>query len=196
MKSSFFIYILTFIYIIFSFITASAQNTLNRPEIEKFISTLPSINALVKVNEGEEAIQNSNVPSDITHTPITASLKLLRAQTSFPEFTTILNRAGFSSPEQWANIGDKVMMAFSAYQLKNPPNASAPSIEEIKQDLNSRLNNIKNNQFISNEQKQTLINKIQNSMALISDPNYIDNENISIISPYIDRLNSLLKEYQ
>jgi len=55
---------------------------------------------------------------------------------------------------------------------------------------------IKNNKFISQEQKQTLINKIEKSIEMIDDPNYNDDENISIISPYIKQLNSLFEEFQ
>jgi hypothetical protein len=100
------------------------------------------------------------------------------------------------NPKEWASTGDKIMMAYSAYQMKNYDRETAPTIGEIKQNMSEDLIKIKINKFISPKQKQVLINKIENSMALLSDPNYIDNENISIISPFIGRLNSLFKETQ
>jgi hypothetical protein len=195
-KPLFFIHLLIFFYSFLSFSSASAQNSLNNLEIEHFINTLPAINALVNEFESDNEQQINNLPTDFSRTPITDSLNVVRTPQTLAEFTSIINRSGFSSAELWAQAGDKIIMAYSAYHLKYPQNASAPNPEEIKLDLTSQLTNIKRNQFISNEQKQTLINKIQNSIALLSDPNYIDSENISIISPYIDRLNSLLKEYQ
>jgi len=80
--------------------------------------------------------------------------------------------------------------------MKNYNGETLLSIDEVKKYMSEDLMKIKINKFISSKQKQVLINKIKNSMALLNDPNYIDNENISIISPFIGRLNLLFKETQ
>tara|TARA_R110002073_G_scaffold204772_2_gene364514 strand:+ start:770 stop:1375 length:606 start_codon:yes stop_codon:yes gene_type:complete len=182
-------------------LAAQAQNTLDSIKIEQYLSTLPSLARLEEKykaadnSENEEYVSMLDSP-EITRTPISDGLIRLRDHPRYDEFKDIVTDANFSDPEEWASTGDQIMMAYSAYQLKYPESANAPSLAEIKKDMQEDLEKINKNQFISAEQKQTLINKIENSMALLNDPNYIDSENISIISPYIERLNTLFKEYQ
>jgi len=193
--------LITFFIIFLNFFPAHAQDTLDTIKIEQYLSTLPSLERLEEKYKASDNGENEEYPSmldspEMTRTPITNGLTLLRDHPSYEEFKVIVTNANFSNPEQWASTGDKIMMAYSAYQLKNPENADAPSIDEIKKNMQEDLEKISTNQFISAEQKQTLINKIENSMALLNDPNYIDSENISIISPFVGRLNTLFKEYQ
>jgi len=191
----------TFFLFLFNYFPALAQDILNITEIEQYLVTYPQIHKISQEYEASNEEEEIDKPvildqDEFSRTPISDNLDQLRTHPTFEKFTDIIKKAGFSSPRQWASAGDKIMMAYSAYQIKHPQQETAPSIEEIKKDMDEQRNLIEKNQFISNEQKQSLINKIENSMALLSDPNYIDSENISIISPYIERLNSLFKEYQ
>lgn len=193
--------LITFFIIFLNFFPAHAQNTLDTIKIEQYLSTLPSLERLEEKYKASDNGENEEYPSmldssELTRTPITNGLTLLRDHPSYEEFKVIVANANFSDLEEWASTGDKIMMAYSAYQLKHPETANAPSIDEIKNNMQEDLEKISKNQFISTEQKQSLINKIENSMALLNDPNYIDSENISIISPFIGRLNTLFKEYQ
>lgn len=195
-------YLITFFMFLLSITQVNAQNTLDDIKIEQYLSTLPLLQRLEdthKTNDsdnGQEDHANILSAPETTRTPITDSLNLMKDHTGYEDFKTIVTNAKFISPEEWASTGDMIMMAYFAYQLHHPNSANAPSIDEIKMNMQEDLNKISQNQFISAEQKQTLINKLENSMALLNDPNYIDNENISIISPYIRRLDSLFKERQ
>jgi len=193
--------IISIIFVFFSFFLnftpTIAQNALNEAEIENYLATLPLIEAIVSEENANLSIEETDITrSGISLTPITDSLELARHQPTYPKFLKIIENAQFNSPSHWANVGDNIMMAYSAFHLKSQETTGASNIEAIIKDLTEKLANIEKNQFISSDQKQLLIEKIQNSMALISDPNYINSENISIISPYIDRLNSLFKDYQ
>lgn len=188
--------------------SAHAQNILVKSDIEKYLSTLTPLKNLAKINVGnpedetEIKDQTEDIPpplfdpSNISRTPVTDTLEYTKNHPTFAEFSMIIDKAGFSSPDQWADIGDKIMMAYSAYNLKNPPSSEAADLNEVKRDLAKKLEAVRKNQFISKQQKETLIKKLQNSIELINDPNYIDSENISMISLYIEQLNSHFKEEQ
>lgn len=201
MKLKFTKFIIPIMMFFLNFFPVMAQSTLQNKKIEQYIGVFPQIYALSKTTQPNEMEKETQPPislqSDkLSRTPVSDNLTLLKETSTYDEFSKIIMRAGFLSTEEWASTGDKIMMAYSAYHLKYPMNKDTPSIDVIKMDMQDQLKSIETNQFISNEQKQTLINKIQNSMALLNDPNYIDGENISIIRPYIERLNSLFKEYQ
>lgn len=191
--------VLLFVINIFS---AFAQKPLNNTDVENYLSSLPLLDALAENYEQDIKDQTEEItpppidPSDISRTPVTDNLAFIENHPTFDEFKNIISTAGFASADQWANVGDKIMMAYSAYQLKNPAIQATANLNIIKNKLIENLESIKKNQYISTQQKEMLINKIQNSMELINDPNYIDSENISIISPYIARLNSHFKEAQ
>lgn len=189
-------FIFPFIIVFLNFSPALAQSILQKAEIEKYIGILPQISALAQLNDQETQPSTPLLTDEFGRTPISDNLIFLKERPNYNKFTDLIIKAGFLTAEEWANVGDKIMMAYSAYHLKYPSDNSSPTVNEIKSSMQDRSKLVEANQFISNEQKRILLKKIQNSMALLNDPNYINNENISIISPYIERLNSLFKEYQ
>ena len=192
---------ITFIIISLNFFSAQAQNILDATKIEQYLSTLPLLAQLQEKNiaiDNDEKSRNTHTfdKTKTSSTPITDNLILLEGHPNYEKFTVIVANAKFLNPKEWASTGDKIIMAYSAYQMKNYNGETLLSIDEVKKYMSEDLMKIKINKFISSRQKQVLINKIKNSMALLNDPNYIDNENISIISPFIGRLNLLFKETQ
>ena len=203
MKNKNILVIMSLILFLFNHSIALAQDQLTNVEIERYLSSITSLQLLDTQIEAESENDDQVVESQffeetgtMSLTPITDSLSKITTHPTYDRFTAIIKRTGFSSPQQWASAGDRIMIAYSAYQLKNPPQNNGANMGAITDEMQASLERIEKNQFISSEQKQILKNKIQNSMALMSDPNYIENENIPIISPYIARLNSLFKDYQ
>lgn len=149
-------------------------------------------------NQTQERTENTTLPpgNELSQTPITDSLVLAKKHPTYPKLEMIVKSSGFQTVEEWAATGDQIMLAYSAYYIKNSEDPNAQSIDVLLNDLNSKRDQIEKNQFISTEQKNILKEKVENSIALLNDPNYIDNENIKILSPYIKRLNSLFKEQQ
>ena len=191
---------LVFFQIFFIFFPATAKTTLKPAEIEQYLTSLNQIQALMahynSQTDGTEETQLDNMPTPpdpMSQTPITDNLKRMKSHPTFSTFEEIIINIGFENSKEWAATGDRIMSAYSAHQFKISDAQNPVDIEEVRSDLNEQLSAVKNNQFISNEQKRTLINKIEKSIALITDPNYIENENILIIKPYIERLNSLLR---
>lgn len=182
------------------FFTANAQNKLNSADIDNYLTSLKNISTMlkryIKENQTEEsAVLNSLPPIDeLSKTPITDSLAHVKSHPTYPNLEMIIKSSGFETVEEWANVGDQIMLAYSAYYLKNTQDPAAMPINEMINDLDEQLEQIENNMFISIEQKNLLIEKVENSIAMLNDPNYIDNENIKILSPYIKRLNTLFKE--
>ncbi|MEZ5758302.1 MAG: hypothetical protein R3D86_08785 [Emcibacteraceae bacterium] len=177
---------------------ANAQNVLNKDEIEKYLNAMPQIRQLAETYEKNLGEEQKTLPgqdeiSSFSMTPLTDSLEEIRNLPTYEDFLKIIKSVGFNNPEEWASVGDRVMMAYSAFQLKNPPNQSSPDLNKLKDTLTDDLENLKKNQFISIEQKQYLINKLQKSIALLNDPNYINSRNIPVIAPYVERLGSLLR---
>lgn len=184
--------------IFFIFIPANAQITLSDADIEKYLSTLPKLQTLIASPDPEDNpmesrdlnSQNENLTS---RTPISDNLERMKNHPTYDMFSRIVNDAGFETPADWAAIGDEIMMAYSAYLIKNPVDNNAPTLDEMKKDLAEQLSKVEGNQFITLENKELLINKIENSIAMLNDPTYITNKNIPIIRPYIGRLTSYLR---
>ncbi|MCC3861468.1 hypothetical protein [Pseudemcibacter aquimaris] len=193
---------ISFFLIFLNFFTANAQNPLNSSEIERYLSSLKTIetalNAYEKQNPDAEKESILNLsPNDMpSKTPISGNLKSLEAHPTYPNFIEAIKKHNFNSAAEWANTGDRIMNAHAAYHLNNPPPGDNKSIADIINEMESQKETIAKNRYISNDQKQTLLQKIENGVALLNDPNYINNENIKIISPYIKRLNSLFEEPQ
>lgn len=190
--------LMTTITIFFIFIPANAQITLSDADIEKYLSTLPKLQTLSASPDPENSpmerrslnSQNENLTS---RTPISDNLERMQNHPTYDVFSRIIKDAGFETPADWAAVGDEIMMAYSAYLIKNPVDNDAPTLADMKNDLAEQLAKVEGNQFITQEHKELLINKIENSIAMLNDPTYIANENISIISPYIKRLTSYLR---
>ncbi len=184
--------------IFFIFIPANAQITLSDADIEKYLSTLPKLQTLIASPDPEDnpmesrdlSSQNENLTS---RTPISDNLERMKNHPTYDMFSRIVNDAGFETPADWAAVGDEIMMAYSAYLIKNPVDNNAPTLDEMKKDLAEQLSKVEGNQFITLENKELLINKIENSIAMLNDPTYITNKNIPIIRPYIGRLTSYLR---
>jgi len=182
------------------FFTANAQNALNTTDIDNYLTSLNNISSIIKryndENRSKESADLATLPpiDALSKTPITDTLEFVKSHPTYSTLEIIVKSSGFNTTEEWANTGDQIMLAYSAYYLKNPQDKDAMSIEEMIKDLNAKDDQIKNNIFISDEQKNFLTEKIENSIAMLKDPNYIDNENIKILSPYIKRLNILFKE--
>lgn len=182
------------------FFTANAQNALNTNDIDNYLTSLKNISSMMKrYNSENQAKENADLTSlppvdELSKTPITDTLEFVKSHPTYSTLEMIVKSSGFKTTEEWATTGDQIMLAYSAYYLKNPQDKEALSIDEMINDLNAKGNQIKNNMFISNEQKNFLTEKIENSIAMLKDPNYINNGNIKILSPYIKRLNTLFKE--
>lgn len=193
---------MSFFFIFIYFFSANAQNALKSSDIDQYLTSLNSITVMMESynneNRAQEEAEIAAFPAinELSQTPITDSLIYVKSHPTYSKFEMIIKSSGFQTVEQWANIGDQIMTAYSAYYIKNPESSDAKSIDFMINDLSSQRNQIEKNQFISVEQKNILIEKIENSIALLKDPNYIDNENIKSLSPYINRLNSMFKEPQ
>jgi hypothetical protein len=191
---------ITFFFIFMIFFTANAQNALNTTDIDNYLTSLNNISSIIKryndENRSKESADLATLPpiDALSKTPITDTLEFVKSHPTYSTLEIIVKSSGFNTTEEWANTGDQIMLAYSAYYLKNPQDKDAMSIEEMIKDLNAKDDQIKNNIFISDEQKNFLTEKIENSIAMLKDPNYIDNENIKTLSPYIKRLNILFKE--
>lgn len=198
MKKDLILYLTIFFSYFFVLNTAIAQNVLNETEIEKYLATLAklqTLNVIEPEDDDSTGFADGQSQNDelVSYTPISDNLERMRNHSTFDSFSEIVIKAGFENPSQWAEVGDKIMLAYNAYFLTNPVDSNAPTLEEMKQDLSEQQKSVNANQFITPEHKKLLLNKIENSMAMLNDPNYIANENISIIRPFIGRLNSYLR---
>ena len=198
MKSNLKLVVLGIIFIYLKSFPVLAQNKLNEAEIEHFINSLPQIyQLLMQSDSNSQALPNAKYDTEQSNIeesfmPMTDMLNNAKLQPSFTQFKLIVHNGGFSSPDNWAKTGDDIMNAHAAYYRKR----NYPDTSQLIIDLEQKLSDIKSNQFISSEQKNVLINKLEKSIELINDPNYNGEEYISMISPYIERLNSLFEEFQ
>lgn len=168
--------------------TVYAADTLSGNDIQHFIDAFRPVQELegkYDFNDEEEPAEDIN-PEDFT--PMTYVLELMKNHESYDEFTEIILSAGFSSPQQWAEVGDRVMNAYTAIRI----------IEEMTpkkiQKMLKSIEEVKKNEYLSPEIKKQLLESLT-QMVTISD-NLTEGEiaDQEALTPYLDRLELLFKE--
>ncbi|WP_138379118.1 hypothetical protein [Luteithermobacter gelatinilyticus] len=170
---------------------ALAQPPLSGDKIEGFISTLPKLEELGEkydIEDDQEDLDSQASP-DGAFSPFTSSLRTLKGHKAYNDFMAIIREAGFSSAEEWAMVGDRVMRAFISTEIKGQHSSSRAEMEEAIKD-------VQNNPHISTEQKQAIINNLHQSMAMMSAASNAPAEDVKAIQPYLGKLKSLSKETQ
>jgi len=115
---------------------AFAAVSLSAKQVESFIASMGSVDTLADemAKEGkQEALQaNMQAMTNEGFLPYTSSIKVLKDKFGgdYEKLGGIVKKHGFSSQEEWAGIGDAVMLSYMALKAEESnPNYAAASAQ-------------------------------------------------------------------
>ena len=127
---------------------AHAAVPLNKGDIKHFINAMKPLQALGEkypFEENSDALTDTagTEDTDVTRfSPMSRALAKVKDHPSFEEFKTIIHRAGFASPQQWATVGDRIMRAYTSLKV-----IESMTPEKI-QELLKTIEEVKKNEYL------------------------------------------------
>jgi len=142
-------------------ITARADTALSENDIRHFMNAMKPLQELGKKYD---FVDNNHLPMATldmnSFSPMSHSLEKVKNHKAFDEFSSIIQGAGFSSVEQWANIGDRIIRAYLSLRIV------AEMTPEKIQEIQKSLAEVKQNNYLSPEVKKQLLNSLKRSITL------------------------------
>jgi len=174
--------------------TSLGEVALKDADIRHFIAAIKPLDKLGKKYALDQDKDMMSQTMDGEFNPMSQSLKRIRKHEAYGEFKHIIQKAGFSSDEEWAMVGDRVMKAFIALKMKKemqhqPGQGGVGELEES-------LKQIENNQHISSEMKERLLKQIKQSIIMIKSVSNSSPADQNALRPHMDNLNTQFKDVE
>lgn len=168
---------------------AQAAAPLSKDDIQHFMNAMKPLQELGQKYEFDE---NKDPPAENTgftgFSPMTRALEDVKGHASYEEFNIIIHDAGFSSPEQWADVGDRVIRAYTALKV------AREMTPEKKQKMMKNIEEVKKNEYLSPELKKQLLESLSQSMTMTDNINAGTKADQESLKPYLDQLERLFEE--
>ncbi len=110
-----------------------------------------------------------------------------RAARDNAEIRRIIGRHGFSSGDQWAQLGSRIMHAYGSMQMGD----HAP---ELQQEMRRQMDEIDRLPYLTPEQKQMMRQEIQRSMGMMEDFHDAPPEDVAAVRANRGRLDRLFED--
>ncbi|WP_339862160.1 hypothetical protein [Paremcibacter congregatus] len=171
--------------------SVQAATPLSRDNIESFIAVMKPMQKLEEkydILEEDGSDMQSVLPGSETFGPMTHSLKTIRTHKSFPEFAKIIDDAGFTSPDQWANVGDRILNAYMG--LKMAANMSPADVEKMQESIAE----LEKNEYLSPETKAQMLVGLKQGLAMMTNPSDQVKADQKALKPYMRKLEILFED--
>lgn len=172
---------------VLAFVGSANAEPLSHDEISGFIASLSDMEDLGKKYENdeglrlreEEALEHSQSVEEFNW--MSASIAAIKGHPAYDEFEEIAEDHGFSSPEEWGEVGDRVLKAFMAASM----DANA---REMQAQMEETLRELENNPDISPEQKQMMRDSMGSGMAQFKAMTDAPAADIEAVKPFLPEL--------
>ncbi|PCJ44561.1 MAG: hypothetical protein COA76_16425 [Moritella sp.] len=172
-----------------SLFAAHAAPTLSGDDIQHFMNAMKPLKKLgAKYDFNDNGNSSTAQMAQTGFAPMSRSLAEVKNHEAYEEFKTIINKAGFSSPEQWAVVGDRVMRAYMS--LKALEELTPEKIQELQVSIEA----VEKNEYLSAETKKQLLGSMKQMITLKSDMPEESKADQDALKPYLAKLNSLFEE--
>lgn len=110
----------------------------------------------------------------------------LKATNLYSEFSDVVDDFGFSSPEQWAEVGGQVMNAFLALEVQ----AQGSEMQQMMQQMQSMMNSpeMKN---MPPEQRDMMMQSMKQGMAMYQSAQNTPAADLDAVRPFLPKLRTL-----
>ncbi len=171
------------------FFTAHAITPLGENDIQHFMNAMKPLQEL---GEKYDFPENTDTPAEnpdfADFSPMSRALKDVKDHESYEEFKTIILAAGFSTPQQWASIGDRIMRAYTSAKI-----IETMTPEKIQKMLKS-IEEVKKNEYLSPEIKKQLLNNLTQALTMTDNLTESTKADQEALKPYLAKLERLFEE--
>ncbi|MBL4802929.1 MAG: hypothetical protein JKY45_13670 [Emcibacter sp.] len=173
-----------------------AETHLSGNDIQHFMNAMKPLQKLGDKYDFEENNNKSAedqapmvAPDDFTNfTPMSQSLTEITGHKAYGEFEAIVHNAGFSSPQQWATVGDRVMKAYMSLKM------IAELTPEKLQEMQVSIEEVKKNEYLSPEMKTQILGSLNQMIAMTTNLSEHDKADQKTLKPYLTKLERLFEE--
>ncbi len=160
---------------------AAHAEPLTSQQVERFIASMPELTAL-----GEKHADNQPRNIDPAR-PLGSSLELMDRQSpSYSDLSELASRHGFSSPEQWADVGDRVMSTYAVASSGLPTS-------EVDAAYKEAVANIKKNPDLPAAKKEAILAGMEKGHQRNMNARQASEQDISAVRPHMAKLDKLFE---
>lgn len=152
---------------------------LTAQQVEQFIVSMPELTAI-----GEKHNKNKHHNIDPSQ-PLSSSLKQMDRQgPEYADLTQLASRHGFSSVEQWADIGDRTIKAYLIA-------TSGLSRDAVEAGYQQGITNINKDPALNAAQKEAILTRMAKSHQRNMDARQASEQDLPAVRPHMTVLDSL-----
>lgn len=139
------IFVLGAFLLCFSFMNAGHAELMTEKQVQGFIESMPQADAL-----GEKYDNGQRKKIDPSR-PLSSALELMGGQgAAYAEIAELARRHGFSSPEQWADVGDRVINGYSVA-------VGGATLQSVDESFQAGKNNVENDVNLTADKKKAVL---------------------------------------
>lgn len=182
--------LLTVIYLLaLSSISAHAE-TLTDQTVRSFISSLEELQTME--DEFSELTEDFSDEEDAAEMPdmsriFSSSVEEMKGHDMYNELEDLVQQYGFSSPEQWGEIGDRIFHAWGALEMGEQSG-------DMNQEMARAMEEIDNNPHMSEAQKQQMREMMGGAMSAVEQAANAPEGDKRAVRPHMEALRSVTGE--
>jgi hypothetical protein len=151
-------------FLLFALGLHAGQPALTDDQIRRYVASLQDLEELgdrIDEDELDPAFDAEDGQVDLESmmkNPMSSAVAALEGHEAYGDFTRIVSRHGFATPQQWGEVGDRVVRAYMTLQMER----EQPRVQE---EMKQALREIENNPHMSAAQKEQMRTMLEQSMA-------------------------------
>lgn len=168
-----------------TFALGAHAEPLKNAQIDGFINSLAELQALGEKYEGTQEWTMNNGAGSMGNSGagnwMADSISTMKGHEIYREFETIVASHGFSSPEQWGQVGDRILKAVMALSMGQHASGMEQQMEEA-------LRELENNPNLTPEQKQMMKRSMTSGLSQMKSLSDAPPADIEAVRPHMEKL--------
>lgn len=137
----------------FQYTGVAMANPLTEQQVQNYLNSMPQAHALAEKHDDGKRKKID------TAQPLSSAIQLMNGQGSaYEDMGKLAAEHGFSSAEEWADVGDRVMNGYIVL-------STTLSAEQVEQGYQQGVSNIKKDPKLTDAQKQKILQNMEKSHA-------------------------------
>lgn len=170
------------------YVPSSIAQNLTDKSVRSFVEVMESMEPLQEKHKAfldsiEE--QSDDDEADLS-TLMSSGIEDIKGHPVYDDLEDLVQEHGFSSVEDWAHTGDRVMNAWFALEMENQP-------QSMMQEMQAGMAEIENTPHLTAEQKAELKAMMQGTMNNLASVNKVPESSKALVKPYVQRLKAATK---
>ncbi|NYT63268.1 hypothetical protein H0A66_13180 [Alcaligenaceae bacterium] len=162
--------------LLLQYVGTAVAGPLTEQQVERYLNSMPQAQVLSQKHD-----DGKRKPID-PQRPLSSALELMNKQgPAYNDLGKLAAEYGFSSTEEWANVGDRVMNGYLFLKL-------GMSAEQIEQAYQQGVSNIKKAPTLSEAQKQKILQGMEKSHASNRNRRINAQPDMPALAPYQEAL--------